>query len=457
MSRVFQALSGLALLFAATFGNVESKAITAAYFRDALTFSVPYEAAHSGEAEVKLELLSPEDHILGEVKRHERVTEGSAVWNARMVLGERMTLDELVWQRVRFTLRYENQALPDLEEIRSLSEILERPVLRVLGQRSYIAGASAAMRVIVTSSSTGDSALMVKRGTVRIELLDPDQAPQLLFAGELDRRGSVAADFRFPESLTGSFPVRFSADTPLGHVETTETVQLEDRVSVLLTSEKPIYQPSQTIHLRALALDRANRHAAAARALTFEVEDPRGNKVFRKSTTTDNFGVASAEFTLADEVNLGTYHIRTKQGESSAAELAVNVERYVLPKFRVAIEFDSKNGKPKRDYRPGDHVTGVVKANYFFGKPVDNTSVTINASGMDAEFFERRIGNGTHGSQRSLSLRSGAAAIFCRQWKAPWRGAGRGGSHGEGCGRALGEARRTNHRKPNIAADYGCS
>jgi uncharacterized protein YfaS (alpha-2-macroglobulin family) len=394
MSRVFQALSGLALLLAATFGNVEPRTISAVYFRDALAFSAPYEAAHSGEAELKLELLSPEDHVLGEVKRRKRVTEGSAVWNARMVLGERMTLDELVWQRVRFTLRYENQTLPDLDEIRSLSEILERPVLRVLGQRSYIAGAPAAMRIIVTGSSAGETALMVKRGTVRIELREPDHTPKLLFAGELDRRGSVAADFRFPEGLTGSFPVRFSADTPLGHVETTETVQLEEKVSVLLTSEKPIYQPSQTIHLRALALDRGDRHAAAGRALTLEVEDPRGNKVFRKNTATDNFGVASAEFTLADEVNLGTYHVRAKIGEASSAELAVNVERYLLPKFRVAIEFDSKNGKPKRDYRPGDHVTGAVKVNYFFGKPVDNASVTMKASGMDAELFEAASAKG---------------------------------------------------------------
>ena len=189
--------------------------------------------------------------------------------------------------------------------------------------------------------------------------------------------------------------MRITAETPLGHVETTETVQLEDQIPVLLTSEKPIYQPSQTIHLRALALDRADHHAAAGRALTFEVEDPRGNKVFRKSTTTDSFGVASAEFTLADEVNLGTYHVRAKIArEHSAAELTVDVERYVLPKFRVTIDFDSKNGKPKRDYRPGDHVTGAVKANYFFGKPVDNATVTIKASAMDAELFEAASAEG---------------------------------------------------------------
>src|SRR3984957_11124623 len=46
--------------------------------------------------------------------------------------------------------------------------------------------------------------------------------------------------------------------------------------------------------------------------------------------------------------------------------------------------------------------------------------------------FRGGIGKGAYGSRRRLSLRSGVAAIFCRQRKAPWRGAGRGGSHSEG-------------------------
>ena len=38
--------------------------------------------------------------------------------------------------------------------------------------------------------------------------------------------------------------------------------------------------------------------ADADRKLTFELEDPRGNKVFKKITATDSFGIASAEFWL---------------------------------------------------------------------------------------------------------------------------------------------------------------
>jgi hypothetical protein len=104
-------------------------------------------------------------------------------------------------------------------------------------------------------------------------------------------------------------------------------------------------------------------------------------------TQTDKFGIASAEFELADEVNLGTYHLRALLGEGDApantAEIALNVERYVLPKFKVAVDFAGNDKKAKRGYRPGDHVTGTVQAHYFFGKPVDNAEITVKASSMD--------------------------------------------------------------------------
>jgi uncharacterized protein YfaS (alpha-2-macroglobulin family) len=114
--------------------------------------------------------------------------------------------------------------------------------------------------------------------------------------------------------------------------------------------------------------------------------------VFKKSTATDKFGIASGEFALADEVNLGTYHLRALMGDatspSNTAEIALNVERYVLPKFKVAVEFAEKDNKQKRNYRPGDHVTGTVRANYFFGKPVDHADITVKASSIDVAVFE---------------------------------------------------------------------
>ena len=218
------------------------------------------------------------------------------------------------------------------------------------------------------------------------------------FPGRLNRHGTVAAQFHFPAGLEGKYDIRLIADTPIGSAEYTQPIELKDPALIMLTTEKPVYQPGQTIHIRALALDRASHRADADRNLTFEVEDSRGNKVFKKSTATDHFGIAAAEFSLADEVNLGTYHLRALVGDSSApsntAEVALNVEKYVLPKFKVAVEFTEKDNKPRRDYRPGDHVTGTVRANYFFGKPVDHAETALKISSVDVDVFEAASAKG---------------------------------------------------------------
>ena len=65
-----------------------------------------------------------------------------------------------------------------------------------------------------------------------------------------------------------------------------------------------------------------------------------------------HYGIASAEFGLADEVNLGTYHLRALMGESADAprnkgEIALQVERYVLPKFKVSVDLAGKDAKGK--------------------------------------------------------------------------------------------------------------
>ena len=197
-----------------------------------------------------------------------------------------------------------------------------------------------ALPIFIVSEANSN---LAQTGALRIDLLVPNREPLRLFAGNLNRRGTVEAGLRFPADLTGDYQLRFAVDTPIGSTEYTEPIQLKDTASILLTTEKPIYQPGQAIHVRALALDRAAGRAAGNRKLTFELEDSRGNKVFRKATQTDKFGISSTEFALADEVNLGAYHLRALLGETQAptntAEITLQVERYVLPKFKVAIEF----------------------------------------------------------------------------------------------------------------------
>ena len=368
--------------------------MVAAYARGSLSVTIPFHAKQAGSGKLIVEILDPEDHTLGRTESEVQVAKGDGAWERTIRPQQPIPFDEIVWQRVRYRFEWNGGDRDPIEGIESISEILRQPVIHILGQKEYLAGSRAALRVLVFDSKSNQA----QTGSLRIDLLIPGKEPVTLFAGRLNRRGTIEAGVRFPGGLAGKYSLRFVAETPIGSTETTQSIELKDKASILLTTEKPLYQPGQTIHARALSLDRASSQATAGRKLTFVLEDSRGNKVFRKATETDNFGIASAEFALADEVNLGDYHLRALMGDPEApantAELTIQVQRYVLPKFKVEIEFPQKDGKPRRDYRPGDHVTGTVHANYFFGKPVAHGEVTVKASGMDVAVFEAAASNG---------------------------------------------------------------
>ncbi len=361
-------------------------AVSATYAHGVLRATIPYDRQRAGADRLVVEILNPEDEVVGRAARVRAEGDGSGAWQVEVHLAKPLAVEDLVWHRLRYRITEAGAKEPAVEGVESISQILRRPVLHIVGQRSYLAGAEAAVRVVATDSRnepiSGESAL-------NVELTAAGKPARAVFAGRLNARGTADVQFRMPAEASGQASLHYAVETPIGQAEYTEPVRIEAKSSILLTTEKPIYQPGQTIHARALALDRTNHSATAGKTLTFEVEDSRGNKVFRKSTQTDAYGVAAAEFILADEVNLGTYHLRALMAGSNA-EIALNVDRYVLPKFKVAVEFSSKG---KHGYRPGEHVTGTVRANYFFGKPVEG-EVTVKASAMDVALFEAASAQG---------------------------------------------------------------
>jgi hypothetical protein len=371
-------------------GAANEEPVVATHSHGVLNVTIPYQAEHSGAGRLTVEVLDPEDQVLAREEHSIEISAGKGRWQQEIKFQKPLAYEDLVWQRLHYHFEYNDRKGAGLEGTESIAQIVRTPVVHILGQQSYLSGGQAAVRVIGTDSK---NELIAGPSTVRIELIVPEQKPRVLFTGRLNSRGTTGAQFRFPAGFVGNDQLRYEVDTPIGSAEFTQAIRLEDKVSILLATEKPIYQPGQTIRARALALDRSNHEAAADSKLIFEVEDSRGNKVFKKATKTDKFGIASAEFELANEVNLGTYHLRALMGETEAAptnsaEIALNVEKYVLPKFKVAVDFAGKGNKAKRGYRPGDHVTGTIRANYFFGKPVDGGEISVKVSGLDVSMFE---------------------------------------------------------------------
>ncbi|MCC6621928.1 MAG: hypothetical protein IT385_11770 [Deltaproteobacteria bacterium] len=156
---------------------------------------------------------------------------------------------------------------------------------------------------------------------------------------------------------------------------------------VLLTTDKPLYQPGQTVHVRTLALRTGSKLPEADQPIVFEVEDGKGNLLMRERARTDAYGIGHIQVPIASQVNLGTWKIRAKVGGNddddtgaTISEKTITVDRYVLPKFKVQAALD------QTWYRPGATVQVTGEARYFFGKAVAGGAVTITGSTFDVDF-----------------------------------------------------------------------
>jgi len=169
-----------------------SSSPVATYSQGRLRLAIPYQALHAGAGRFTVDVLNPEDQAIGHAEHQVKITARKGQLQSEVGLEKPLAIDDLVWHRVRYRFEYDDSTKPDLEGTESISQILSRPVIHILGQQSYIAGGQAAVRVILTD--TKDEAIS-GRSSVQIELLDPDEKPaygktRVLFSGRLNRNGT---------------------------------------------------------------------------------------------------------------------------------------------------------------------------------------------------------------------------------------------------------------------------
>jgi hypothetical protein len=245
----------------------------------------------------------------------------------------------------------------------------------VVGQTRFAPDSDASVRVVVQDFAAGRP---LAGAQVKVSLQGEGGPAIPLFEGQTDETGSLPVRFHVPDDAPPKAHLIVETESAAGRDRVEQPVTIEREYRLLLTSDKPLYQPGQTIHMRALALSTFDLTPARGATLDFLVEDARGNKVFHQSIVASDFGVAAADFTLADLVNQGDYKLSVAIGDTRS-EKTVEVRPYVLPKFAVTISTD------RSFYLPGQHVAGVVQADYFFGKPVAQGEVQVAGSVWDVE------------------------------------------------------------------------
>jgi hypothetical protein len=261
-------------------------------------------------------------------------------------------------------------AAQGLRVTRSLLALVGTYDVQLEGPKTVTPGRNASYRVIAE-----DPHSHAPLANVPVSLAVKAAGKTTIFTAMTSPKGDAV--FNVPLSTPGDVIVEVS-----GALYGTTTV-ISDGATVeapgskiLLTTDKPLYQPGQTIHLRALALDRVTGKPMAGQAVVFEISDGKGNKICRRSRQSDAYGLTATDFGLGQVLNMGTFQLRVTVG-ADKADKTVTVSRYALPKFKVDVAAD------KPWYTPGQTVNGTVDARYFFGKVAAGADVSLEAATLD--------------------------------------------------------------------------
>ncbi len=232
------------------------------------------------------------------------------------------------------------------------------------------------VRVFVRSEETRRP---VENAKVRVMMIGDDGSSRRLGSARTDENGIADLSAEVRNTVEeGAYKLVAEVRGKSGKANTEESITVRRSFRTMLSTDKPLYQPGQIIHMRALSMEADSLKPASSREVAFEVRDAKGNKVFRKLIATSEFGIASADFKLANQVNEGSYTIAVTIDDTTS-EREVKVERYVLPKFKVSLRAD------RGYYAPGDKVRLELNADYTFGKPVAGGKIRI----VSDEFIER--------------------------------------------------------------------
>ena len=200
---------------------------------------------------------------------------------------------------------------------------------------------------------------------------DHDLAPQTITT---DPDGFASYSFTAPQA-DDLESMDLSVEGTLGglRIGASQTLNVPNNQRFDLTTDKPLYQPGQTVHTRMLLLDR-NGHASPNAKVRVDIDDPDSTLVFRAETTTSEFGIATVDWPVPARMRLGQYRLEAESDGDDFdqnAYASIRLSRYDLPTFVVAPQSD------RTFYLPGQNADVDVHADYLFGQPVRRGHVRV--------------------------------------------------------------------------------
>ena len=142
---------------------------------------------------------------------------------------------------------------------------------------------------------------------------------------------------------------------------------------VYVYTDRPIYRPGQTVHVRAVVRsddDALYSIPPAGTQITVRLRDARDNVLGTQVLPLSEFGTAYTSFAIAEGGTLGTYNVEVAVG-GEVTRQALKVEEYRKPDYQVTVTTD------RGRYLLNETITVTVEARYYFGRPVAGVPVKL--------------------------------------------------------------------------------
>ena len=333
------------------------------------------------DTHLKLEIIDPDGAARATVERDYQIKPGPNELTVQVALwltGKAATdTRELLWYRLRYQISPASSSQFDqVNNVISLSEITpDIFAVSVVTARKAQEGSAYRVRVKTAHPLTSKAVAGVNiDAEIKFDGFDRDKIV-LKQSARTDRGGFATLDFQIPRDVEDNEgEIKVTARHGILTESVVSEINIDRYAQVMVSTDKPLYQPGQTLHTRVLMFD-SSRHAISDQKATLKISDPENATAFRAEIETSRFGVASVDWPVPDNTRLGDYRIEVQleddKHEDSYGATTVKISRYDLPNFTV-------NVKPDRAYYlPEQDAAVTVNANYLFGQPVKHGHVRV--------------------------------------------------------------------------------
>ncbi len=337
-------------------------------------------------AVVKLEIIAPSGNAVASSSLPAQLKAGTNRISASITLPELpKKSNDLLWYRLAYSVtangaELAHGVLPLFESVQDFALHVSAPALVQQAKKFFV-------RVHASQPVLGCS---IGGVAIRAQIHGSAEGTALASAaGTTDANGYAVVSMSLPGDIQArDLEIAVSAQRGSVKKNAENDLKIGAPSRIFVQTDKPLYQPGQALHIRALIFGDEHR-ALAAKKIYIQVEDEDGTVVFRDERTSSRFGVVATDWTIPDRIRLGSYRIlaKTYPGQyvdtdddsddednpmSAAADRrVVRISRYELPTFVV-------NAKPDRGYYLPEQKASVdINAAYLFGKPVPKAMVRI--------------------------------------------------------------------------------